>query len=139
MERHGTNIVGAGWRRRLKGEITERKAYITWQGHKIAIITERMNDATEIEYIIEVLWDNYRKSGCTNTIMGIDMEIKPRRFYIRDHYPSFVVYRTPPPGREDIPDILKRLGLKEYDRWDIMCNSRGNDGFLVEEIKDGEQ
>ncbi|ATW25624.1 hypothetical protein [Candidatus Formimonas warabiya] len=122
---------------KLHGEITERKAFILWHGNKIAIITERMNDATEIEYVIEVLWDDYFKSGCDDTIAGIDMEIKPRRFYVRNHYPSFVIQRVPPEGREDVPNILARLGLKHYDKWDIMCKNKGlcgNDDFTVEEI-----
>lgn len=134
----GNEIMGANHKPKLRGEITERKAYITWHGHRIAIIIERMNDATEIEYIIEVLWDEYNKSGCDDVIAGIDMEINPRRFYVRNHYPSFVTQRTPPPGREDVPEILKRLGLSHYDRWDIMCKNKGlcgNDEFMVEEIE----
>jgi len=121
--------------KRLAGDITERSAYIIWHGYKIATITERMNDATEIEYIIRVNWDVYDASKCDDMIAGIDMDLRLPE-YIRDHYPSFVVQRTPPKGREDVPYTLKRLGLTCYDRWDIMCKNHGktSDEFEVEEI-----
>lgn len=132
------NMSGPGYKRRLAGDITERRAYITWFGHRIAILTERMNDATETEYIIEVLWDEYFRCGCKELIEGIDMERHPREFYIRDHIPYFVKMRVPPPGREDIPEILERFGLKEYDTWDLLIAFKGNTNgdMRVEEIKE---
>jgi hypothetical protein len=126
---------GHGYTRRLKGDITERSAYITRDGVRVGIITERMNDACEVEYIIQVLWDKYLEAGFDQTITGIDMDTYPREYYIRDHMPYFMRMRVIPSTRPDLRRYLDLYGMKEYDMFEFMCRNGGQSGpdyFRVE-------
>jgi hypothetical protein len=128
---------GPGFNHRLHGTITERSAYITRDGLRVGIITERMNDATETEYVIQVLWESYLNADITATITGIDMEIYPREYYIRDHIPGFMRMRLIPEGRPDLAYYLKEYGLDCYDKFEFMCRNGGQSGpdrFRVERI-----
>jgi hypothetical protein len=119
---------GQGYAKRLKGDITERSAYITRDGIRVGIITERMNDATETEYIIQILWEPYLRAGFDQTVTGIDMDSQPCEYCIRDHIPSFMKMRVIPSGRADLPEYLALYGMTYYDKFEFMCRNGGQSG-----------
>jgi hypothetical protein len=128
---------GPGFQYRLHGTITEQSAYITKDGVKVGKITERMNDATETEYIIWVDWKAYIESGIDDGITGIDMDEYPREYYIRDHMPYFMKMRVIPDSREDLRFYLEKCGMTDYDKWEFMMRTKGESGpdpFRVERI-----
>jgi hypothetical protein len=130
-----TAETGHGYTKRLKGDITERSAYIIRDGIRVGVITERMNDATEVEYIIQVLWEPYLEAGFDQTITGIDMDNNPCEYYIRDHIPSFMKMRTIPANRADLQEYLDKYGMTSYDKFEFMCRNGGKSGpdwFRVE-------
>lgn len=106
--------------RYLAGTVTERTVYASFKGTQFATLTEYMNDACEVVYVWRVDWDAYDRINDLNCfIMGIDLDLRKEE-YVRDHVPSFIYSTIPPEGREDIPEILERLGLREYDALDIL-------------------
>lgn len=57
-------------------------------------------------------------------IPGIDDTLRKKE-YIRRYNPILVTQRTIPDGREDLPQFLKELHLKENDLFEVLCRGHG--------------
>ena len=121
-------------KRRLAGTITEQSVWILFKGTRIGTLTRRMNDACEEEYVFKIDWEIWDSLDADDTVPGINMDARLDE-YVRDFVPAFLREYLPP-LRQDTPELLKRLGLKHYDIWDIMVTTRRrvNDDFTVEPI-----
>lgn len=122
----------------LAGDVTERTVYASYNGIQFATLTEYMNDACEVAYVWRVDWDAYDRINDPNCIIiGVDLSLRKEE-YIRNHIPSFIYSTIPPEGREDIPDILAKGGLREYDVLDILIafgHDRRDNIVITGEIK----
>ncbi len=107
--------------RRLAGDIIEDSVYILWENEPVGTLTRRMNDACEEEYVFRIDWEAWDRIKPTQTITGINMDLRKEE-YVRPFTPTFMTDYMPPRGREDIPDLMKKYGLTGvYDMWDFMC------------------
>lgn len=68
-------------------------------------------------------------------IPGLDMSLRLERYYRVNMTPYFISERTPSESREDLWDLLDRVGLDYYDRfeWLLRTDMRcGTDNLIVE-------
>lgn len=124
--------------RRLAGDITEESVYILWKGNIVGTLTRRMNDACEEEYVFRIDWEAWDRLQPKDEIAGLNMQLRKEE-YIRPFTPAFMTDFMPPPGRADIPDLMKQYGLTgKYDMWDFMC-AQGRvcrDTFTVKRVEE---
>lgn len=128
---------------RLAGCIDEDFVHILWDGVSVGTLTQRINDACEMEYVFRVNWGVWDEIKPYQTITGINMDLRKEE-YVRNFTPHFMIDYLPPKGREDIPELMERLGMQpgEYDMWEFMKASHRccRDKFRVateEEVKAG--
>lgn len=115
----------------LAGDVTTSIVTILWRDNPIGTLTRNINEACEEEYVFRIDWDAWDRVKPDNEIPGIDMSLRKDQ-YVRDHVPTFITDYVPP-KRGDTVALLQRLGLKEYDIWDVMVATGRNcsDQFRV--------
>lgn len=119
-----------------------REAYIMWDKYPIAkLVHEYSSISGEFDWLIIPDWDTWEeaeKHGFFGGISGIDETLR-KDMYIRRYNPSFVTQRTIPDGRGDLPRMLKSLGLRHNDLFEVLCRSHGvcgNDYLYVSRTTD---
>jgi hypothetical protein len=120
-----------------------RTAYIMYKDIPIATISEESSTLTsEVDWVIKPIWENWdlckSKYGVYMAIAGIDDTLHKDE-YIRRYVPAFVTQRTIPDGREDLPEMMGRVGLKENDLFEMLCRTHGicgNDDLYVSRTPD---
>lgn len=119
-----------------------RKCYISWNGISVCELYHEYSTLSgEFDWAFHPLYDGIQKAkemGYYIDIAGIDLDLH-KEWYYRRYNCAFVTQRTPPEGRGDVPEVLSRIGIDEYDLFEIMCrtNARcGNDDYYVSRYKD---
>lgn len=115
-----------------------RKCYIMYKDIVIAeLYHEYAEISGEFDWVIKPIWENWDvcrdKYGEYVEIAGID-ETLHKDEYIRNFNPVFVTQRTIPDGRGDLPKLLREIGLKENDLFEVLCRTHGicgNDDYYV--------
>lgn len=111
--------------KRIRGTITEERAYCLCHGEIVVEFVRRMNDACEVEYLLHPDWETIDRLTAEGNMPyffpGLSIIRENRREeYVKDHLPTFIRKNVPPKGRIDIPEICKRVGYPpntEYDPW----------------------
>lgn len=119
-----------------------RKAYIMWEGTPVAELYHEYSSLSgEFDWVIKPIWENWdkcMKRGWIGGIGGID-ETLHKDEYIRRYDPYFVTQRTMPACRPEVPELMKELGLKSYDLFEVLCRTHGicgNDYLYVSRTPD---
>lgn len=127
---------------RVENISRRRKAYIMWRDTPVAELYHEYSSLSgEFDWVIKPIWDNWEKcekQGYCVDIAGID-DIVRKDEYIRRFDPVFVTQRTKPEGRKDLPPLLKELGLRWYDKYEVLCRTHGvcgNDDLYVSRTPD---
>ena len=103
-----------------------RTANMIYNGYVIGTISEETNDAGEFDWVIQINWENWEKSGKPQ-VSGIDMDLRLNE-YIRTYVPLFVDERTLPDTRDGLYEVLDKIGLTWNDRFEYMCRTHGRCG-----------
>lgn len=103
-----------------------RTANMIYNGYVIGTISEETNDAGEFDWVIQINWENWEKSGKPQ-VSGIDMDLRLDE-YIRTYVPLFVDERTLPDTRDGLYEVLDKIGLTWNDRFEYMCRTHGRCG-----------
>ncbi len=118
-----------------------KKQYIYWcdldcNNHYVADLIQEI-DPPNIYYTIKYRdrveeLENYRGFS---RISGCPYE-KRKEFRYVNKKPWFIKERLPSPKRPDLPELLKKWGLKVYDMWEALRVTHGvhfNDRFFVDD------
>lgn len=135
---------------RLHGKIDEEKLYICRpipntdkkEFAPVGILKYRINEATEDEWSIEPLWENYGPDSKykfdleDDEIFGINMDLRKKE-YVSYEIPAIVEKRIPPRGREDLVGLFRKMSSNYYDTIDILrvTNGLSVDKFIFTEIE----
>lgn len=115
----------------LPGILTIRQIelYVKNPIEYIATLTELENDATEVEYVMEVNWDLYvKRYGDNYAIPNIDPDRVGDVFHW-NYVPSIIRSTIPPKNRYDLKSMLDRMNLKWYDAFLLYALMQGHGNF----------
>lgn len=118
-----TKIIKHAGNTRIPCICRVRTANMMYNDLVIGTISEEANDAGETDWVIQVNWENWEKSGYPQ-VAGIDMDLRLEE-YIRTYIPAFVEERTLPDNRDGLYEELEDLGLTWNDRFEYMCRTHG--------------
>ena len=102
-------------------------------GTDIGIFSEETNDNGEFDYAIKIDWDAWDKAG-QPSIHGIDVD-KRRPVEYRRYEPALLTQRVLPDNRENLYEMLAKVGMYENDKFEYMLRTHGRCGqsFLTME------
>lgn len=126
----------------LKEADKVRKAYIMWQDIPIAELYHQSNSKTQEEaWIIKPIWKNYPKCMERGEIVDIPgiAESKRKEQYCRRATPVFIKQRLIPETRPEMRGLLAKIGLAEYDAFEVLCRTHGvccNNDYYISRTPD---
>lgn len=105
-----------------------RKAYILWRGNTVAELYHEYSSLSgEFDWVIKPIWETWDRcveQGWVGGIGGIDETLRKKE-YIRRYNPYFVTQRTLPDCRPDLPALLRAIGLRSNDLFEVLCRTHG--------------
>lgn len=102
-----------------------RKCYIMLDDEAIGELWHEFSSLSgEFDWVIRPYWAVIDRIGWRANIPGIDDSLRKEE-YIRRYNPLLVTQRVIPKCRGDLKEFLKRMHLKEYDLYEILCRSHG--------------
>lgn len=106
--------------KRLAGDITEDMVYIMYTDIVVGTLTQRMNDACEVEYVFKFDYDKLDKLDLPLGFPGVKSDLHKDE-YVRSFIPAFMHDFLPPVGRGDTQELMRQYGSDEpYDMWKFM-------------------
>lgn len=115
---------------------------VLWENEKIPIgriIYEHFWNE-EFQYIFELDWkaiDSLVENAPASFhgIPGLNMDLKKDKYYRVNKVPAFIIQRTPPRNREDLMEMMEKVGLDHYDRFEWLIRTKdkaSQDNLIVE-------
>lgn len=111
-------------------------------GEKVSVaqIDYQEFDEDNFQYVISPYWEivDDLPASVFQGIPGINMDLRLERYYRVNYIPTFIAERTPSKNREDLWEIMEKVGLDYYDRfeWLIRTTMRSaNDNLIVERVR----
>lgn len=108
-------------------------------GEKISIaqIDFQEYDEENFQYVISPYWEiiDGLPASVFQGIPGIDLELRLEKYYRVNYIPTFIAERTPSENREDLWELLEKVGLDYYDRFEWLLRTTmrsANDNLIVE-------
>lgn len=108
-------------------------------GEKISIaqIDFQEYDEENFQYVISPYWEiiDGLPASVFQGIPGIDLELRLEKYYRVNYIPTFIAERTPSENREDLWELLEKVDLDYYDRFEWLLRTTmrsANDNLIVE-------
>lgn len=108
-------------------------------GEKVSVaqIDYQEFDEENFQYVISPYWEivDDLPSSVFQGIPGINMDLRLDRYYRVNYIPTFIAERTPSKNREDLWEIMEKVGLDYYDRFEWLLRTTmrsANDNLIVE-------
>lgn len=108
-------------------------------GEKISIaqIDFQEYDEENFQYVISPYWEiiDGLPASVFQGIPGIDLELRLEKYYRVNYIPTFIAERTPSENREDLWELLEKVDMDYYDRFEWLLRTTmrsANDNLIVE-------